>query len=104
MSEASQALKPKTNGRAIRYAEGVLKWRWLILLVSVVLVLLLAAGGQRLSITNDSRVFFSDDNPQLLAFEALENTYSEANTVLIGIASRDGDVFQRETIPAASIR
>ena len=100
MSEASQTLKTKTNGRAVRYGESVLKWRWLILLVSVVVVVLLAAGGQRLSITNDSRVFFSDDNPQLLAFEALENTYSEANTVLVGIASREGDVFQRETLMA----
>jgi len=100
MSEASQAIITKTNGRTVRYAEGVLKWRWLILLASVVVVVVLAAGGQRLSITNDSRVFFSDDNPQLLAFEALENTYSEANTVLIGIASREGDVFQRETLMA----
>ena len=48
----------------------------------------MAAGGQNLKISNDSRIFFSEDNPQLIAFEALEETYTEANTVLIAVAPK----------------
>ena len=37
----------------------------------------LAAGGKNLVFTNDYRYFFSEDNPQLLEFEALQDTYTK---------------------------
>ena len=51
----------------------------------------MAAGGQYLEISNDSRVYFSEDNPQLIAFETLEATYSEANTVMSVVSSKYTD-------------
>jgi predicted RND superfamily exporter protein len=51
-----------------------------------------------LTINNDTRVFFSEDNPQLQALEALENTFSKDNTVLFAVASKDGKVFTRKTL------
>ena len=49
-------------------------------------------------VTNDYRIMFGEDNPQLAAFDSLENTYSESNTALIAIAPREGSVFTRETL------
>ena len=87
-----------------RFGAGVLRWRWLILGLTILFVLVMAAGGQYLKISNDSRIFFSEDNPQLIAFEALEATYTEANTVLIAIAPKDeasaGGIFTTDALTA----
>lgn len=88
------------SSRVERYGAVVLRWRWLVMAMTVVVVLVLAAGGSRLTLTNDSRVFFSEDNPQLLALEALENTYTETNNIFIAVAPKSGDVFTRETLGA----
>ena len=47
---------------------GVLRWRWPIMALTVVFVVFMAAGGQYLKISNDSRIFFSEDNPQMKIF------------------------------------
>lgn len=71
-----------------------------VILVCLVLVLGLAAGGSRLSFTNDYRVFFSNENPQLLAFQAIENTYTKTDNVFFVLAPHGGDVFQRPVLQA----
>ena len=87
-----------------RFGAGVLRWRWPILGLTVLFVVVMAAGGQYLKISNDSRIFFSKDNPQLIAFEALEATYTEANTVLIAVAPKAeasaGGIFTPDALTA----
>ena len=75
--------------RLEQFGVGVLRWRWPIIALTILFVVFMAAGGQNLKISNDSRIFFSEDNPQLIAFEALEATYTEANTVLIAVAPKE---------------
>lgn len=55
------------------YAWWVLKWRWPILIISVVATVLAARGGGFLTFSTNYRVFFSQDNPQLASFEALQD-------------------------------
>ena len=50
--------------------------------------------------TNDYLVLFRDDNPELLAFQALENTYSTTDRALIAVAPREGSVFSGEALGA----
>lgn len=76
----------------------ILRHRWLVLLLTLVLVVLAASGGRYLSFTTNYRVFFSADNPQLLAFEALEKTYSKNDNVLFLVTPRDGNVFTNKTL------
>ena len=89
-----------------RFGAGVLRWRWPILVLTILFVLVMAAGGQYLKISNDSRIFFSEDNPQLIAFEALEATYTESNTVLIAVAPKNesstGGIFTPNALAAVS--
>ena len=83
-----------------RFIGIVLHQRWKVL-VSATLIMLAAAGGARfIGITNDYRSLFDEDNPQLAALDALEETYSSSNTALVAIAPREGSVFTRETLAA----
>lgn len=76
----------------------VIKYRWLIILLSFVLVLGAASGGRFLVFKSDYRVFFSGDNPQLQAFDKLEKTYSKNDNVLFVLTPKDGNVFTNETL------
>jgi len=76
----------------------VIKYRWIIILLSLVLVFAAASGGRFLAFKADYRVFFSDDNPQLKAFDKIEKTYSRNDNVLFIITPKDGNVFTRDTL------
>ncbi len=83
-----------------RYIASVLNYRWLVAGFATVVMLGLTAGAQFITTTNDYRIMFGEDNPQLAAFNALENTYAASNKVLIAISPRAGSVFTRETLSA----
>ena len=53
--------------------------------------------GAVFDVQTHTRVFFSEENPQLQALEALENTYRAYN-VLFALAPKGGKVFSRETL------
>jgi len=76
----------------------VIKYRWIIILLSLVLVFGAASGGRFLVFKADYRVFFSDDNPQLKAFDKIEKTYSRNDNVLFIVTPKDGNVFTRDTL------
>ena len=82
------------------YVDFVIKWKWAVLIGSLLLTLGLATGMPKLGLNNDYRVFFSDDNPDLTAFDALENTYTKNDNVLILIHPKEGDVFNQSTLGA----
>ena len=83
-----------------RYIAAILHRRWLVVVLATLVMLAMTAGARFITVTNDYRVLFSADNPQLAAFDALENTYSVSNAALIAIAPRDGSVFTREVLGA----
>ena len=82
------------------YIAAILRRRWLVVALATLVMLATTAGVRFITVTNDYRVLLSADNPQLAAFNALENTYSVSNTALIAIAPREGSVFTREALGA----
>jgi len=84
----------------VKYTEWLLKWRYVVLLVSLIGVIATGSGVLNLSFTNDYRVFFSKDNPQLRAFENLQNTYTKNDNVLFVITPKDGQIFSKQTLAA----
>lgn len=84
------------------YSEAMLRFKWLVVIASVLAVLVMASGARFLSFTNDYRVFFSNENPQLLAFENLQDTYSKNDNVMMVLVPEDGDVFTVETLKAVT--
>ena len=83
-----------------RYVAATVRHRWLVVALAAVLMLAATVGARFIVVTNDYLVLFRDDNPQLLAFEALENTYSATDRALIAVAPRAGSVFTREALGA----
>lgn len=83
-----------------RYGNWIVKYRWVVIALTIAATLALASGGKNLSFTNDYRVFFSKENPQLVAFEELQDAYTKSDNVLIMIEPASGDVFTQEMLVA----
>ena len=83
-----------------QYIAFILRYRWLVLALSVAVMLVLAAGLRFISISNDWRDMLDEDNPQLVAFDALEDTYTATNAAVIAVAPKGGSVFTRESLIA----
>lgn len=82
------------------FGHWVLRHRVLIILATLLLVAVAVNGAKNLGFTTDYRVFFSADNPQLLAFEALESMYSKNDNVMFVISPKEQNVFTRKTLAA----
>ncbi len=65
---------------------------WVILL-ALTFVVGAAMGAQNLVFKGDYRVFFSEENPQLTAYESMQKIYSKSDNVSFVIAPEGGDVF-----------
>ena len=75
--------------------------RWLTILLSLLVMLALAAGAQNLvSVDVDVRNHFKKDDPHIVALDQLEDTYAISDNVLVAIAPKSGTVFTRETLVA----
>ena len=83
-----------------QYADFIIRFRYLVVITSFILVALAASGARFLEFNNDYRVFFDGDNPQLLAFENLQDTYTKNDNVLITVTPNNGNVFTKETLTA----
>ncbi len=80
------------------YTRWIIRWKYLIVLVTLALTFAAASGGRFLGFSNDYRMFFGDDNPQLLAFEKMQATFNKNDNVLFVITPKSGKVFTRETL------
>ena len=85
---------------ADRYVSTVLRRPWLVVALATAVMVAMTAGARFIAVTNDYRLMFGADNPELAAFDALENTFSESNRAVVAIAPGDGSVFTRETLGA----
>ena len=83
-----------------RYTSTLLDYRWWVVGLATLVMLAMTAGAQFLTVSNDYRILFSDDNPQLMAFDALEATYTESYNLLIAVAVQEGSVFEPATLDA----
>ena len=66
----------------MNFGEWVVRWRWPLVIVSLLATLGLTSGARFLSFRADYRVFFGEDNPQLLDFDALQNIYAKEDNLM----------------------
>lgn len=81
-----------------RYISFVITHPWRILILTLLVVMSAGSGGRFIEFTNDYRVFFSEENPELQAFEEMQNIYTKTDNVLFVIAPKDGNVFNASTL------
>ena len=82
------------------YGEWILKYRFLVLGLVTALTLLGAAGAQFLYFDNDYRVFFGKENPQLIAFEQIQQTYTKIDNVNFAVDPISGKANAPEVLAA----
>lgn len=66
----------------------------LVLLVTV----LSSIGLKNLYFRGDFRIFFSQDNPQMQAFERMQAQFNKSDNMLVAIVPTTGNVFTAETL------
>lgn len=76
-----------------QYLNLLKKWKWSILVTSLLLIGIASLGLRHLSFASDYKVFFSADDPQLVAYETVQNIYTDTQNALIVIAPKNGQVF-----------
>lgn len=80
------------------FGEAVLRHRWPIVALTLLVVTLFAYQIRNIQMTDDLNVFFSEDNPQLLALDRFKDTYGETKNAFIAIAPANGDMFTRTNL------
>ncbi len=94
------------NGKSDKREVGVLVGEWVtghpwwIIVLSIVFVVVAGSGVRFLTFDTDYRAFFSKVNPQLMAFEELQDTYTKNDNVMFVLAPNDENVFKPETLEA----
>ena len=84
-----------------QFAKGVVRWRYLVVLATFLVIFAAASGGRFLGFDTDYRVFFAEGNPQLEAFDKLQDTYTKTDSILFMLIPEDGDVFDKDTLTLA---
>ena len=73
---------------------------WWVLLLTLITVFSMTAGITGLGFKTDYRVYFSAENPQLVAFNAMQDTYNKTDAVLFVLQPKDGNIFTTPTLRA----
>ena len=88
----------KENSILVKYRLFILKRPWLMLSFGVLFTILCGFGLGGLTQNPDNRIFFSSDDPNLVALETLENTYTKNDNVFLLIAPKNKNVFTPENL------
>lgn len=71
----------------------------LVPLVCLLLVFVMIAGIKGLSLSNDYTIYFDREEPRLKQYEALLDTYSKNDNILIGVSRNDqSSIFNRQDL------
>ncbi|MDQ8202430.1 MMPL family transporter [Pelagicoccus sp. SDUM812003] len=97
MSEKRQDPAP---GRVERYAQGLIAHRWKVLLGSLLFAAACFFGARTIEFENSYRIFFSEENPQLQAFEALQNVYTKDDNILFVLTAPEDSIYEAKFMEA----
>ena len=83
-----------------RFSEQIINYRLLIIITSLFVVILAASGLSQTKFSSDYRIYFSEDNTHLKAYEDLQATFTKSDNVMFVIAPKNGQVFTQSTLSA----
>ena len=96
IAQAVRRLESRLGGWAIER-------RRLIIIAALVLSGIAASGTAFLEFSADNRVYFAKDNPQLVAAEAMENTYGETRNVFFAVVPENRDATSALALEGRSL-
>jgi uncharacterized protein len=86
------------NSSTLSLARFITHYPWVVCFVSVIAVCLFTAGATKLDFKSDYRVFFGPENPQLIAFNAIQDTYNKSDNIMFVLEPANGDIFTPENL------
>jgi len=78
----------------------VIAYRWLVIIGAVLIAGVIGSGAAKLEFSTNYRVFFSDANPELQAFEELQNTYTKNDNFFFVVEPKGGEAFDADVMAA----
>ena len=83
-----------------KFAAFIQKYRWLILVGTVALGMGIGGGAANLKFDGDYHAYFSASNPQLEAFDNLQEKYTKDESVIIALSPDNKNIFTKENLMA----
>ena len=96
---ALKKVRNASNEFAKNWAKFVIKNKWLVLIGTFALAMGLASQG-KMEFNGDYHVFFSESNPELEAFDALQDKYTKDDNVILVLSPSNGNVFTKDNLVA----
>ncbi|WP_299226644.1 efflux RND transporter permease subunit [uncultured Psychroserpens sp.] len=88
-----------SNKFAKQWAEFVIKRKWYVFIATILLAMGLGSQGN-MEFDGDYHVFFSKSNPELEAFDALQEKYTKDDNVILVLSPSNKNVFTKENLTA----
>lgn len=92
-------MEKNKNSFAQNWGEIVVKRKWVVLLLTAILAVGLGSQG-KMEFDGDYHVFFSKSNPELEAFDGLQEKYSKVDNIIMVLAPKNKNVFTKENLIA----
>ena len=94
-------MKSSVENFALALADFVIKYRFIVIFLMLAATGVAASGASNLQFANNYRVFFSDNNPELTAFESFQQTYTKTDNVMFLIQNNNkGSAFNKNVMSA----
>jgi len=71
-----------------------------VILAFLTMTFFAASGAQKLVFNGDYRIFFDEDNPELIAYDSMQKIYNKSDNVSFIVVPKDGNVFTQEHLAA----
>jgi len=97
MAETSEN-SPQHGAWKVAFGRFLLSWRWPLLALTLIACFAMGAGSQFIEFRSNYRVFFSEENPELAAYEDFQDRFAREDNLLMVIAPDDGVVFDQDTL------
>ncbi len=86
---------------SVKLTELVIRNKWTTIIFTLLFTLACGYGAKNLAFSTNYRVFFSESNPELKAFESFQSTYTKNDNVLFVVKkNRPGNVFNDSDLTA----
>lgn len=85
---------------SVKMTRAVIRYRWFVLLATVLVTVAIGSGMSRLEFAANYRTFFSDENPELAAFENLQATYTKNDNIFFVLEASEDTAFTNNTLAA----
>ena len=89
---------------SLRLTRRAIRYRWIVLFLAILITALFVKGMSNLEFSSNYRVFFSNENPELAAFEDLQSTYTKNDNILFVVEpvekNKGGEVFNNRILSA----